>query len=165
MDTTRTWLAMLLVASLAGPAKSAPPDAVRAFGGPPLGAKWGRLPPHLRREPNCYVTRKFVDCEFAAQGGVYYLVYGDEITRKEVRRTEGVTGWPLGLTGHETPTVLKQKLRARYRLRFVADVSDTDGILVSAPTAPDPNSNSLDFRFSKTGRLTKVTLFRETPEV
>ena len=157
--------AAVVLGLLASFAQATPHDAVRAFGGPPLGANWIRLPPHSRREPNCYVSRKFVDCEFAGPDGIHYLVYGLEITRKEVRRAGLATKWPLGLTGRESPAELKAKLGARYGLKFQHEVEYAEeGPVLIAPTPGDPDADSLYFTFSKTGRLMKVTLFVETPE-
>ena len=152
-------------AAIAGAALATPLDAVRAFGGPPLGAKWTRMPAHVRPGPNCEVTVKFIDCEFAAPGGLHYLVYGQEITRKEVRRIASGTKWPFGLTGRETPATLKAKLAARYGLKFIPDVvGENSALVLTAPTTGSRTADSLFFTFTKAGRLMEVTLWVETPE-
>jgi hypothetical protein len=137
---------------------------VRQFGGPPLGAKRSALPHDLRREPNCYETSKFVDCEYEAASGMHYLVYGDEITRKQVRRVESGTHWPYGLTGQETPAALKAKLQTRYGLRFRSDVSQLDGTILTASVPPDPDRCAIYFEFGRSSRLDQATLYCLTPE-
>jgi hypothetical protein len=139
-------------------------DAVRQFGGPPLGAKRGTLPRSVWRDPGCYETPKFIDCEYAAPGGMHYLVYGDEVTRKQVRRDGSQTHWPYGLTGEEAPAALKAKLRAQYGLKFEADIRHTAGTTVSAPIPPDPSQCGLHFEFGLSDRLEQATLYCSTPE-
>jgi hypothetical protein len=143
---------------------AAPRDAAREFGGPPLGAKRSALPGHLKREPHCYEAPRFIDCEYSAPGGLHYVVYGDEITRKQVRRGGSPTHWPFGLTGEETPGVLKAKLRTRYGLRFSPDVRHTGGTTLSAPVPPDPSQCGLYFEFGLSDRLEQATLYCTTPE-
>ncbi len=151
---------MLAIFTLGGPAVASPASAARDFEGPPLGAKMRQLPPHLRRADDCFVSRTFVDCEFTGSGGIHFVVRGDEVVRKEVRRSDREeTKWPYGLTGLETPDAIKTQLTLKYGLRFNPDIPLDGGLLLSAPTDARSGRCGLNFFFDTNVRLISATLY------
>jgi hypothetical protein len=159
----RLAIAAVAVTLVGGHAQASPASAAREFEGPPLGAKVGRLPPHLRRSDDCFVSRQFIDCEFTGPGGIHYVMRGDELVRKEVRRTAGETRWPYGLNGDETPEAIKEQLSTKYALRFNPDIALDGGRLLSAPTDERSGRCGLNFFFDAQSRLASATLYCTPP--
>jgi hypothetical protein len=84
------------------------------FAMPPIGSTVAAIPDGAQRGANCY-DADYIDCEYRADTGVYYLVYGHTLTRKRmVIGGRATPGLPFGLRGDESADEALEALNARY---------------------------------------------------
>ena len=90
------------------------------FADPPLGSDWHEVPQGATRGPNCLVQENYVDCEFVGKDGVYYLVFGTEVTRKEVRRasTQEAAALPFGLHFGDSAARVRQQMESLHSIEL-----------------------------------------------
>lgn len=82
------------------------------FGRPPLGSTVDALPATV--EPateNCVIEDGYIDCEYYADG-IVYTVFGDMITRKEIRLDDnnGSDDLPFSIEEEDGPGEIRRKM-------------------------------------------------------
>ena len=139
------------------------------FGAAALGDGLDKLPKDVERLPHCVVyDRKRADCEFLDKSGVSYVVFGDLITRKNIRisRRGSPTKLPFGLTPADTVENIVKKLSAR------ADAPDPHILyrdkkleLFSGLCMTDTRGErfAIEFIFGNAGRLEEMSVLADSP--
>lgn len=132
MGKTGTLLALgvtLLLTVAAGPPA---PSPMSDFGAAAIGSPWRKLPAVLQPAAACMTEQASTNkpCETIDSAGVTYLMLGDHVSAKEIRRADPLPALPAGFSWSDTLADGQRKMREQFHLPRLRVKQTADGTLV-----------------------------------
>jgi hypothetical protein len=119
----------LLASVAAGPPA---PSKLSDFGEAALGTSWNKLPAALQPSQSCLAEQAKTNapCEATDSAGVTYVVRGDHLSAKEIRRADPLAQLPDGFSWSDTPADGDRKMREAFQLKTLKVQRSADGTVI-----------------------------------